>query len=85
MLDDAGHELRTPITVIRGHLELMDEEDPADVRGTRDLSIDELDRMARLVEDLLVLAKARRPDFLRRREVDVSAVVRSTFEKAEAR
>ncbi len=84
MLDDAGHELRTPITVIRGHLELMDEEDPDDVRGTRDLSIDELDRMARLVEDLLVLAKARRPDFLRRREVDVAAVVRSTFEKAQA-
>ena len=84
MLDDAGHELRTPITVIRGHLELMDEEDPADVRGTRDLSIDELDRMARLVEDLLVLAKARRPDFLRRRDVDVAAVVESTYEKAQA-
>lgn len=84
MLDDAGHELRTPITVIRGHLELMDVEDPDDVRGTRDLSIDELDRMARLVEDLLVLAKARRPDFLRRRHVDVADVVRSTFEKAQA-
>jgi two-component system OmpR family sensor kinase len=84
MLDDAGHELRTPITVIRGHLELMDEDDAADVRGTRDLSIDELDRMALLVEDLLVLARARRPDFLRRREVDVAEVVRSTFDKAQA-
>ena len=84
MLDDAGHELRTPITVIRGHLELMDEEDPADVRATRDLSIDELDRMARLVDDLLVLARARRPDFLLRRDVDVAEVVRSAFEKAQA-
>jgi two-component system OmpR family sensor kinase len=54
------------------------------VRATRDLSIDELDRMARLVEDLLVLAKARRPDFLRRRDVDVAAVVTSTYDKAQA-
>jgi two-component system OmpR family sensor kinase len=84
MLDDAGHELKTPITVIRGHLELMDEDDASDVRATRDLSIDELDRMARLVEDLLVLAKARRPDFLRRRDVDVAAVVTSTYDKAQA-
>ncbi len=30
--DDAGHELRTPITVIRGHLELMGD-DPDDQRG----------------------------------------------------
>ena len=84
MLDDAGHELRTPITVIRGHLELMDEEDLGEVRATRELAIDELDRMARLVEDLLVLAKARRPDFLRRREVDVAELVRRTFDKAQA-
>jgi two-component system OmpR family sensor kinase len=84
MLDDAGHELRTPITVIRGHLELMDERDAADVEATRELAIDELDRMARLVEDLLVLAKARRPDFLRRRTVDVADVVRRTFDKAQA-
>ncbi len=31
-LDDAGHELRTPITIIRGHLELL-EEDPEERRG----------------------------------------------------
>ncbi len=29
MLDDAGHELRTPITIVRGHLELVDVDDPA--------------------------------------------------------
>lgn len=84
MLDDAGHELRTPITVIRGHLELMDENDPADVTATRALAIDELDRMSGFVEELLVLAKARRPDFLRRAPVDVADVVRSSFVKAQA-
>ncbi|MGL5859974.1 MAG: sensor histidine kinase, partial [Phycicoccus sp.] len=82
MLDDAGHELRTPVTVIRGHLELMDARDAGDVEGTRALVIDELDRMGRIVEDLLVLAKARRPDFLRREVVDVGEVVATSLDKA---
>ena len=36
LLDDVGHELRTPITVVRGHLELIDAADPDDVRQQRD-------------------------------------------------
>jgi signal transduction histidine kinase len=62
-LDDAGHELRTPITVIRGHLEVMSD-DPADREHTMALVVAELDRMKRIVDDLLLLAKAERPDFL---------------------
>ena len=34
-IDDAGHELRTPITIVRGHLEVLDPADPADVRDDR--------------------------------------------------
>ena len=57
-INDAGHELRTPITIIRGHLELMDENiDPQCQGETVELVIDELDRMTRLVEDLVILAK----------------------------
>ncbi|MGL5865189.1 MAG: ATP-binding protein [Dermatophilaceae bacterium] len=82
MLDDAGHELRTPVTVIRGHLELMDAQEADDVEDTRALVIDELDRMGRIIEDLLMLAKARRPDFLRREVVDIGEVVATTLEKA---
>jgi two-component system, OmpR family, sensor kinase len=62
-IDDAGHELRTPITVVRGHLELMGD-DPEDRCATVVLVVDELDRMRRIVDDLLLLAKAERPDFL---------------------
>jgi len=62
-LDDAGHELRTPITVIRGHLELMGE-DRAERRETLALVFGELDRMQRIVSDLLLLATAEKPDFL---------------------
>ncbi|MFX4271868.1 sensor histidine kinase [Propionibacteriaceae bacterium Y1685] len=64
LLDDAGHELRTPITIVRGHLELVDPHKPEEVVETRELVLDELDRMQRLVDDLLTLAKSRRPDFI---------------------
>ena len=81
MLDDAGHELRTPITVVRGHLELVDADDPVDVIKTRDLALDELDRMQRLVEELMVLAKASRPDFIRLEEVALDELIYAVFEK----
>ncbi|HSK28119.1 MAG TPA: ATP-binding protein [Jiangellales bacterium] len=80
-LDDAGHELRTPVTIVRGHLELMDEEDPGDVRETRALVIDELDRMARLVDDLSTLAKSERPDFLHLDEVEVGSLTDDVLDK----
>ena len=63
-VDDAGHELRTPITIIRGHLELMSD-DPTERQQTVALVTQELDRMSRIVSDLLVLAKAEQPDFIR--------------------
>ncbi|MEU2825325.1 HAMP domain-containing sensor histidine kinase [Streptomyces bacillaris] len=63
-LDEVAHELRTPITVLRGHLELMDTDSGSGRRQTRLLLLDELDRMNRIVDDLLLLARAERPDFL---------------------
>ncbi|PSK99459.1 signal transduction histidine kinase [Murinocardiopsis flavida] len=62
-VDDASHELRTPITIVRGHLEVMGDS-PEERREVVRLVTDELDRMTRIVEDLLLLAKAQRPDFL---------------------
>ena len=70
-IDDAGHELRTPITVIRGQLELMGD-DPTERDETIALVTDELDRMARIVNDLLLLAKAEQPDFVVLEPVELS-------------
>ena len=82
-LDDASHELRTPITIVRGHLELLDD-DPEERRETVELVTDELDRMSRLVDDLLVLAKAERLDFLNRAPVDVGELTHELYAKAGA-
>jgi len=81
-LDDAGHELKTPLTVLRGHLELLDTDNPADVAETRALLLDEIDRMARLVGDLILLAKSDRPDFLRLQPVDLGALTADAVAKA---
>ena len=82
-VNDAGHELRTPITIIRGHLEIL-EDDPVARRQTLDLVTDELDRMARMVDDLLTLAKADRPDFLRPGPVDLEPFTDELYDKARA-
>jgi len=80
-LDDVGHELRTPITVVRGHLETMGT-GPEDRQKTLALVTDELDRMARFVNDLLMLARSERPDFLHLETVDVGALTDELFVKA---
>jgi signal transduction histidine kinase len=80
-IDDAGHELRTPITIVRGHLEVLDPDDPEDIRATLALVDDELERMNRMVSDLLLLARSEQPSFLQRRPVDVAALTRDIFDK----
>lgn len=61
-LDDTAHELRTPLTILRGNLEVLDASDVEDVETTRDIGIAEVDRMRRIVDDLLTLARLQRPD-----------------------
>ena len=70
-VDDAGHELRTPITVIRGQLEVLGD-DPQEREETIQLVTGELDRMSRIVEDLLVLARAEQPDFIQAHPIDLA-------------
>ena len=81
-INDAGHELKTPVTIIRGHLELMCISTP-EQQETIDLTLDELDRMNRLVEDLVLLAKAERPDFLQLEIIKLTTFVLEIFSKLQ--
>lgn len=83
LLDDVRHELGTPITIMRGHLELMDANAPDEVVATRDLALDEIDRMHRLLDDIQVLAGSRRA-LVAPEHVDVGALTRQVYEKASA-
>lgn len=82
LINDAGHELRTPITIIRGHLELM-ETDPESQQETLNLVMGELSRMNRLVEDLILLAKAERPDFLQIETIELTKFMEELFNKVK--
>lgn len=64
-LQDAAHQLRTPITIALGHSELLaevlqGEQETADIG----VVIGELDRLRRIAERLLVIAAAEDPEFL---------------------
>jgi signal transduction histidine kinase len=69
-LDDVAHELRTPITIVQGHIDLLGD-DPAERAESVATINDELDRMNRYVNDLLLLAKAESGDFLQFEPVDL--------------
>jgi signal transduction histidine kinase len=81
-INDAGHELRTPITIIRGHLELMGN-DPEEQQETLAIVDDELDRMNRFVNDLILLAKSERSDFLQAEIITTSDFMEEIYAKVK--
>jgi signal transduction histidine kinase len=59
LLADTSHELRTPLTTIRGNLDLLERElPPSERREVLAETREEVDRMARLIRDLLMLAES---------------------------
>jgi len=76
---DASHELRTPITIARGHAELITEGNPgSQAAQDADVVLDELNRLSRISERLLILAAAEHPDFLKRGPIELEGFVSST-------
>ncbi|HEU4980127.1 MAG TPA: HAMP domain-containing sensor histidine kinase, partial [Solirubrobacterales bacterium] len=69
-ISDASHELRSPLTVLRGRIELLGRRS-SDERTNEEADelLREVSRMDRLVEDLLTLAQAGRGTLLQRRRV----------------
>ena len=87
-VDDASHELRTPLSNLKAGLELAlrrsrtADELEEEIRS----AAEETDRLSRLAEDLLVLARADRGRLpIRREPVDVATLVGGTVESFAAR
>ncbi|MDY0268480.1 sensor histidine kinase [Trichloromonas sp.] len=57
---DASHELRTPLAILRGETEvaLRWAKSPEELRTTLESNLEEIDRMSRIIEELLALAKS---------------------------
>jgi len=81
-LQDASHQLRTPITIALGHAELL-ARDLADRAEARDIDVvvGELTRLRRLGERLLMIAAAEDPDFLRPEPVALDRFALEAFRK----
>jgi signal transduction histidine kinase len=76
-IHDASHELRTPVTIARGHLELL--------RGANrdspelEVALDELARIDAIVERLLVLATADQPNFVLTSDIELEPFLEDVF------
>jgi signal transduction histidine kinase len=80
----ASHELRTPVTVCRGHLEILEPDASAEeLEATRSIVVGELERMERLVGDITTLSRLEDPHGLVRRAIPIEEMVRSVAVKSE--
>jgi signal transduction histidine kinase len=74
---DASHELRTPVTIARGHLELL--------RGRLgqtpeiEVALDELSRIDAITGRLLLLATVDQPDFVQPAEIELESLLEDVF------
>ncbi len=83
---DISHELRTPLTIVRGNLdllgsEMLNEEDRADIIGAAGSA---LDRMSRLVSDLLLLSQADAGLTLKMKTLELDGVILDVYQQAQA-
>ncbi len=85
-LSDASHELLTPLTIARGHLELLGRNGQRDpgigtITETRDVVLSELGRMERIVDRLLLVERALSPEFLQLVRTDGAEFVTDIFRR----
>jgi signal transduction histidine kinase len=75
-MHDASHELRTPVTIARGHLELLL---GSGSDAELEIALDELARIDAIVDRLLLLAAADQPDFLQVEDVEIEPFLEDVF------
>jgi signal transduction histidine kinase len=84
-LRDASHQLRTPITIARGHAELLRAAAPTvEMADDADVLVQELDRLSRLSDRLLLLAAAETTGFLWLEPVELEQLIVETVRRWSA-
>ncbi len=86
LLSDVSHQLRTPLTVIRGHLEVLARDPNADAEeraATVALVVDELEHVSLMVERLLLLGRSIEPDFVEEEQIEVVSLLQDVFDAAQ--
>jgi len=86
LLADVSHQLRTPLTIARGHLEVLGRSkatDPGALREAIDVVVEEIAHMGAIVERLLMLGHAMDPDFLETHPVDLRALLGDCYAAAK--
>jgi heavy metal sensor kinase len=81
-----AHELRTPLAALRGEIEMSLRQPQADEQQTRRFAsqLEEIDRLKRLIAQLLMLARAEAGDIaLARVEVDLAGLVAALVDQLE--
>ena len=77
-LHDVSHELRTPVTIARGHLEVL-ERNNGKPKPEISVALDELQRIERILDRLLLIAKADQPDFLVTEGIELEPFLEDIF------
>lgn len=82
LLQDASHQLKTPITIALGHAEMLARSltSPQDSRDVQ-VIVAELNRLRRLSERMLLLAAAQNADFLHREPISLESFVAKTMRR----
>jgi two-component system, OmpR family, sensor kinase len=78
LLLNVSHELRTPVTIAWGHLELL-ERRLGETTPELHVAFDELARMQRIVDRILLLARAQRAEWIERRQIRLVPFLEDLF------
>jgi two-component system sensor histidine kinase ArlS len=85
-VEDASHELRTPVSILEGHLSLLNrwgKKDPAIIDESLEASLQELSRLKKIINDLLELTRAENVRTLTFEKVNTEVIVQQVVKNLE--
>ncbi|MED4225959.1 HAMP domain-containing histidine kinase [Neobacillus cucumis] len=85
-VEDASHELRTPVSILEGHLSLLNrwgKKDPAILDESLEASLQEVTRLKKLINDLLHVTRAEHPRLKNEEITDISETLHQLVKNLE--